>query len=326
MATAVRSANPGQLRGDLGFRLEMMFHTSHRVPDLRQAERWIARVLGRPSMRLETVLDLPENPVDRNDYASFTMLRDLNFETLDPRCYIKEGMQRFPIADRPRLNGFGWYVDGIDELYRTLREHDFHIVDCRGMPARGEQPPTLDDGDLPVFLLDPEDAGLRYQFLPRRPYRCDPRVLPGWELPPVDDDDPLGLVRCAYHTVLTAEPKRAMRLFTDVLGGHVIHEGRDHVRGLDSIYIQLADGVYEFGVPDEGTPAYADRPPGAPRDTYHAITFQVRDLDQVARHLSRQGVRIQDRTEHCIVADPQTALGIPWGFVTALTPGDTRSA
>jgi hypothetical protein len=63
-----------------------------------------------------------------------------------------------------------------------------------------------------------------------------------------------------------------------------------------------------------------------PRDTYHAITFQVRDLDRVARHLTARGVRLRDRTEHCIVTEPRTSLGVPWGFVTALTPGDRRGA
>jgi hypothetical protein len=53
-------------------------------------------------------------------------------------------------------------------------------------------------------------------------------------------------------------PSRALRLVRDVLGGEVIHEGRDELRGTTGTYVTLADSVLEYAVPDVGTAAHAD--------------------------------------------------------------------
>jgi catechol 2,3-dioxygenase-like lactoylglutathione lyase family enzyme len=307
-----------------GFALRAMFHASLRTPDIGQVERWFARVFARPSVPFDELLGPSPDPLNPDGHSTATVIEDLLVASTDPRCYLRDGVQCYPLADRPRLSGFGWYVDGVEQLYGLVRDLGYPIVDERGAFVDRDEPPAVGGGEVPMFWLDPEVAGLRYQFLPAVPFPTDPRVAPGWEPPRLADDDPLGIIRCSHHTVLTAEPKRAVRLFADLLGGTVIHEGRDEVRGLESVYLWIADAVYEFAVPDKGTPAHADWPPGIPRDTYHAITFQVRDLDQVAQHLAGQGVRLQSRTEHCIVTEPRTSLGVPWGFVTALLPGDLR--
>jgi hypothetical protein len=108
----------------------------------------------------------------------------------------------------------------------------------------------------------------------------------------------------------------------DVLGGAVIHEGRDELRGTSSIYVHLGGSTYEYAIPDSGTPAYDDwaREPG--RDTYYAISWRVADVDRVERHLASEGVVIQARSDDSIVTDGTTSLGIPWGFSAALIPGD----
>ncbi len=307
------------------FRLTMMFHPSHRVPDLDEADRWFERVFGATTTRLAALSGGGEqDPDNRNDYSMFTPIRDVVFDTIDPKLLIKEGVQRYPTIDTPHLNGFGWYVEGLPEAYRALKSSGFQIVDQRDEPAVGDDPPMVIGGGLPMFWTTPEDAGLRYQFLPPIPFPGDPRVTPDWVLPPVSDDDPLGIERCSHHTVLTDRRERAVRLFVGVLGGTVIHEGRDDVIGATSTYVHLADGVYEFATPDEGTAVHADWAASAPSDTYHALTFRVVDLDRAERHLLDQGVRIRTRTSDAIVTVPETSLGIPWGFVTELTPGDPR--
>lgn len=306
------------------FRLVMMFHPSHRVPDLGEAEEWFQRVFGVPSQRLETLIGSSGDPLNRNDYSTFTTIRDLVFDTIDPKRLVKDGVQRYPSVERPHLNGFGWYVDGIAEAYRELRSHGYVIVDRHGEPFTGDEPPTADGGQLPMYWLTPEDAGLRYQFLPLIPFPGDPRVVDGWKLSPVSDADPLGIVRCSHHTVLTDRPERAVQLFTGVLGAEVIHEGRNETIGATSTYVQVADGIYEFAVPDQHTAAYADWQSGAPSDTYHAISFQVTDLAKAVDHLEAQGVSLRTRSKNAVVTDPQTSLGIPWGFVTDLIPGDPR--
>jgi hypothetical protein len=306
------------------FRITMMFHPSHRVTSLDEVEQFFDRVFGCPSVRLADVSTLPHSPDNRTDYSIFTTIKDVVFDSIDPKLLIKGGVQRYPTVHKPKLNGLGWFVEGAAEAYHTLRRKGFDIVNQVDEPATGDEPPTVIGGPLVMFWTTPDSAGLRYQLLPPIPFKGDPRVAPDWKLAPVSDDEPLGIERCAYHTIVTDRPERAIHLF-ETLGGTRIHEGRDDVRGADCTYVHLADAVYQIAVPDEGTPAHNDWSIEAPNDTYHALTFKIDDLDRVERHLVSGGVGIRTRTEDAIVTDPETSIGIPWGFVTELVPGDTRS-
>jgi hypothetical protein len=125
--------------------------------------------------------------------------------------------------------------------------------------------------------------------------------------------------------VLTGRPERALNLVVDVLGGDIVHEGRDEVRGTTGTYVSLAGSILEYAVPDLGTAAHADWAKDDPNDTYHSITWKVVDLERAERHLRTRGVRIQMRSDDTIVTDPATSLGVPWGFTSRLTPGDPRS-
>ena len=82
----------------------------------------------------------------------------------------------------------------------------------------------------------------------------------------------------------------------------------------------VADAVFEYAVPDEGTAAHADWAKDAPNDTYHSITWKVADLERVEGHLGAKAVRIRTRTDDSSCTDPATSLGVPWGFTTADCP------
>ena len=71
----------------------------------------------------------------------------------------------------------------------------------------------------------------------------------------------------------------------------------------------------------EGTVAWDDWVRAGRNDKYHAMTFKVRDLDRVATHLAASGVAVAARDDTTIVADPATALGVPWRFTTAARDG-----
>lgn len=296
------------------FRLERMYHPSHHVLDLGESEDWFGRVFGRPSSSLPTA-----------KYSIFTPIADVLFDTIDPTRYVLAGLQRYASILQPHLQGFGWYVKGIGELYRSLRDHGFTVIDQLDQVATGDEPPTAAGSPLPLFFTVPDDAGLRYEFLPRIPFPLDPRLEEGWTLPPVSDDDPLGIVRCAHHTVLTASPDRALRLAVDVLCGTIVHTGRDDLLGCAGAYVQIADAIVHYATPDEGTPAHTDWRTRAPADTYHSIAWQVLDLDRVEKHLQAEGVTIAARARDALVTDPTTSLGIPWRFTTRPVPADTRS-
>jgi hypothetical protein len=308
------------------FNVIAMFHPSHRVTSLVEVEDFFERVFGRNSARLNVLIGLEvQNPETRMDYSTFTTIRDVIFDSIDPTRLLKSGKQLYPTPTVSHLNGLGWYVEGLADAYRSIKASGFVIIGQDDKVAEGDEPPLVIGGALPMFWTTPEDAGLRYQFVPPVQMPGDVRLKPDWKLSPTSPYDPLGLEFCSHHTVLTDRPDRAKRLFVDSLGGTVIHEGHNDVRGTSSTYVSLGDGVYEFAVPDAGTAAYADWATDPSVDTYHAISWKVQDLDKVERQLTSQGVGIQTRTDDTIVTDPTTSIGIPWGFSTSAIPGDPRA-
>lgn len=319
MTESEQATNPS------GFKVVAMFHPSHRVTDLVSVEDFFERVFGRNSARLNVLTGIEvQDPDNRNDYSTFTTIRDVVFDSIDPTRLIKTGKQLYPNVTTSHLNGLGWYIEGMGNAFRAVKGAGFTLVGQDDTVAEGDEPPTVIGAPLPMFWTTPDSAGLRYQFVPTIQMPGDVRLKPGWQLAPTSPHDRLGLEFCSHHTVLTNQVDRARRLLVDALGGAVIHEARNEVRGTSSTYIHLGDGVYEFAVPDDGTAAHADLATDPSADTYHAITWKVQDLDRVERHLTEQGVGIRARTDEMIVTDPATSIGIPWGFSTTLVPGDPR--
>jgi catechol 2,3-dioxygenase-like lactoylglutathione lyase family enzyme len=322
-----------------GFRATMLYHPSHQVQDLAEAEDFFERVFGRKSTAMATIMrDAPPSDYPR-DYCTFTPINDLLFDTIDPKKYVVRGVQRYKTVTEPHLKAMGWYLEGMPALYRELRDHGIRVIGQLDEPADGDDPPTAPNSSMPIFFTLPEDAGLRYEFMPPIPFPADPRIQPGWSLPPVTPEDPLGIVCCSHHTILTDQPERELRMWVDVIGAPVIHEGRDDVRGTVATSIHYAGTTLQFATPDPGTSAHADWSANntttiltsgsdvaaSPSDTYHAITWKVADVDRTERHLRSQGVQIQLRSDNTLVTDPATSLGIPWGFTTDLIPGDPRN-
>jgi len=307
------------------FQITRLYHPSLHVTDLRDAEDWFARVFGRTSRPMSEMTG--GKPADNGyptDYCTFTPINDVLFDTIDPKLYVVDGVQQYATVETATLKGFGWYVDGIVEAYRRLRELGVAMVGQLGEVADGENPPTAPGSPMPIFFTVPEDAGLRYEFLPQIPFPLDHRLAPDWELPPVSADDPLAIVRCAQHTILTDRPDRALRVVVDGLGGAVIHRGRNEVLGATSVYVALGDAVFEYATPDEGTAVHAAWTANAPADTYYSVAWQTADLDRAAAHLVDQGVALTVRTDRDLLTDPGTSLGVAWRLCTELTPGDLR--
>jgi len=223
------------------------------------------------------------------------------------------------------LMNIGWYSEDMTKTFRALRAAGIPLTNQIGEPAEGDEPPDVNQGGggMKMFFTPPNQVGLRYQFLPVFPMPHDPRLDPRWTLPPVSDEDPLQVKHLSHHTILTDDTQRAVS-FMQALGGTVLHEGRDEQRGISGPYVHLADAIYHYAKPDSGTEAASALASKTPADKYWAFTFNVVDLDRVADHLDKVGVKIQSRTADTIVTDPNTSLQVPWGFTTARVPGDTR--
>lgn len=293
-----------------GFRVSAMYHPSLHVPDLAEAEEFFERVFGVPSVRLATMFGGAAPGRGVPDHSTFTLIGDVLIDSIDPRRYLVDGRQCYPDIETPRLASMGWYVDGVDALYRTLRERGVVLVDQRDEIADGDRPPTAVGSSMPLFFTVATDVGLRHELVPEFPFPLDPRTQPGWTLPP--PGGPLGIVRCAHHTVMTGAPERALRLLVDAIGGELVGgAGRDDLPAAEVTSVRLGDAVIRL-VPE--SVGFAETPLSGVPDRYHSITFEVVDLDRAESHLRAVGVALAARTATSIVADPDTAFGVPWEF------------
>lgn len=297
---------------DQAFLVKSVFHPTIHVPSLDAAEDFFTRVFGRPSTNIGTVMTSPPAPGHSTDYSNYTMVADVLIDSLEPKRYFTGGVQRYPDIDTGHLNAIGWYVDGVKDLYQEFRSAGVRLVDARDEALDDED---WSGGPSPFYSLA-EDAGMRYQFFETFPFPLDPRFDPDWSASAVHDGDPLGIVRTSHHTVLTTRPDRALKVAVDVLGGEIIHSGGDGLRGISGPYVRLADAVFHFATPEAGTLAAADQAQHGMVDAYHAITWEVEDLDRVAKHLTANGVGIAARSATSLVTGPATSLGVPWGFTT----------
>lgn len=309
------------------FRVTMLHNPNHYVLDLDEAQRWIERVFGCSSITIAEVLSKvpsvrPDWPMD---YSIYTSIRDVFFASWDPSRFVIDGKHRFGTVAEPHLADFTCSIEGHAEGYRALKRHGIRATNSLGELGEGDDPPPGPNDPAPYSTLI-EETGLRYHFYPAGAFLVDPRSAPGWELPPVSDQDPLGIERSSHHTILTKQPERPLQLFVDALGGEIVHEGRNELLGATSTYVHIGGSTLEFAVPDSDTPAHEDWAKREPNDTYHAITWKVVNLPRAERHLAAKGVAIRARSDETIVTDPATSLGIPWGFSTTLVPGDPRAA
>ena len=309
----------------MAYAVKHHYHSTIFVPNLDEATRFFDRVFGRESKILgEYLRGGKERGIMFNyatDYATFTPIAEVQLECVDPTLLVIDGAQTFESVTEPHLGSLAWFVDGIEDLWTELRRRGLRGTDMSDRIHEGEDPP-LDVSSTPIIFTLPAETGLSYEFTVFMPHR-DPRGDP-----PVHTTipfDPLGIECCSHHTVLTDQKERALTLLVEVLGGRIVHEGRNDLWATQSTFVALADGVIELGQPlEQGSPAMQDWQTHAPEDAYHALTWKVRDLDRAASHLEASGVRIQARTDAAIVTDPASSLGVAWGFTSELVAGDPR--
>lgn len=301
------------------------YHSTVWVPDLDEASEFFARAFARESKILGEYFGIGERDIVAGfprDYATFTPIAEIQIECVDPTRMLIDGEQPHENVTEPALAGLAWFVDGVEDLWSELRRRNIRGTDMSRRIPEGDGPP-LDVSDRPIIFTVPEDAGMSYEFCLYVEHR-DPRGYP--PVIAVSPSDPLGIECCSHHTVLTMQPERAQELLVDVLGGRVVHQGRNDVLATQSRYIALADGVLELAQPlEEGSPAMEEWRRGAPLDKYSSLTWKVGDLDRVTDHLKGAGVGLRAQTDTMIVTNPADSLGIPWGFSSVLTPGDPRA-
>lgn len=314
----------------MAYKVRYMWHPTHMVTDLAACEKFFKDVFHLDSIPVEANLppkeECPEYP---RDYSILTLIREVIFDSVDPTKYVVEGRQSLEDVDPPgHPLCFGLAVEGADEIYKACVDRGIRCTDQSGRIARRNKAPVTGFKNATLFFTLPESAGLRYQIYPvEATGHPDPRVEPGWKLPPVSKDDPLALEFCSHHTILSLNPIKAFNFLIGILKGRIIHQGRNELLETDSTYISLGDDVFEVAVPTRaGSFAARDVQWNAPFDTYHGITFRTADLAKVRRHLAANNIPLLLQNNHAVVTDPKHTIGLPFGFTDVKIPGDLRLA
>ncbi|OCK83030.1 hypothetical protein K432DRAFT_402362 [Lepidopterella palustris CBS 459.81] len=311
----------------MAYKINHMWHPSYKVTDLVATEKFFKDVFGRDSFPVEQYLPPKElAPNYPRDYAILTMIQEVLFDSIDPKKYVVEGRPTYEEVDTPHLFCLGFAAEGVEEIYKVCIANGIRSTDQANRLGSSKQPPITGFSKAPIFFTLPESTGLRYQIFPLSATGPpDPRADPGWKLPPVSDSDPLSLEFCSHHTILTSDPVKGLNFLVGILKGRIIHQGRNQLLETNSFYISLGDGVYELAVPTRaGSFAAEDIKFNAPFDTYHSVTWKVRDLSRVEEHLASKNIRTLLRNDNTIVTNPEDTIGIPWGFTDKLVPGDYR--
>lgn len=277
----------------------MMFHPTLVVDDLEKSAEWFLRVFGRRGVRWHEKYDFSKLKGDYpKGYSIFVHLGEVVVDVLAPNLLgLPNGQQSFYPAGEG-LADIAWYTDDARATARHLAANGIRVRDQGGN--------LVEDGMLPVSNLAddcyilwtlPEDTGLTYEFLEmgdqhREFYSRvgDPRLAADWTLPPPREDDPLGVVRCLHHTVVTPNRDRARRLYTEILDGEVIGTGTNSGWDAESTFVHFAGSVLEFAQPRSGTVTDLFSGAVTDSDSYVGMTFQVVDIERAAQHLELHGI------------------------------------
>ncbi|GAB3347759.1 VOC family protein [Amycolatopsis echigonensis] len=301
-------------------RVPALYHPTIAVGDLDAARDWFRRVFARRPLRWEETLDLdllePDYPVN---YSFFAFVADTHWVFLCPSLHARgalAGQTRYRNVPDGMI-GLGWYTDDAVELFHRLAAAGIRAHDQQGRLITDAEPPRSSfAADVLTGFTEPADTGIRYEFQQtgkrhwaKYGQEADPRLRADWAGPVLDPADPLGLRYTSHHTVVTRDPARMLRLYTELLEGEVVGEGENAELGAASTFVRLGDTVLEIAVPTQPGPETAN---GA--DHYRGVTYVVGDCAQVRAHLAAVGVSTEDRPDATVIP-PKHGFGAEWRFV-----------
>ena len=220
-----------------GFRITRMYHPSFHAPDLDEIEAWFARVFGCQSTNIYETFKVRHTGSYPTNYSTFTPMADVLMDTIAPTLYVLNGVQQYASVDKPHLKTIGWFAENSEGgVPLAARGTGSRWWTSTARPPRARTRPGRPAGGDAARLhrarvgrAAPRGAA-RLPVRPRPPQRARLDGGGGTEAP-------LGLQWCAFHTLLTDDPRRALHALVDALGGTVFHAGRDEVIGAAASYV-----------------------------------------------------------------------------------------
>ena len=289
-----------------------LFHIIHMTGDLPALEAWYDDVFA---VR-RGFLDHNYMPGEKRD-ASLVVLGDSVIEPLAPAFRV-DGWDSMPLGRfytrfGSHWHSIAWYTDDAGEIWQRCTEAGIRVL-VEGGVLTSERP-----GPNSAIMTHPRDTIAQLEFMnPTGTVmgELDPRLQPGWDPSWWADNHPLGLVGLAYATVLTRDRERAKHIYTGILGGTLVHEGRSELAGTDNSYVQVGETVVELATPNaEGTLAAGDM--AANGEIFHSATFRVKDLGQAEKYLQSKGIEPLASDETTLLTRPETTHGVPFRWTTA---------
>jgi catechol 2,3-dioxygenase-like lactoylglutathione lyase family enzyme len=295
-----------------------LFHIIHMTGDLPALEDWYDDVF---SVR-RGFLDHNYMPGEKRD-ASLVVLGDAVIEPLAPAFRI-DGWEAMPLGRFYRRFGnhwhsIAWYTDDAGDLWQRCTDNGIRVY-VEGGVLTSERPPASS-----AIMTHPKDTVAQLEFFSSGTSQLkDPRLVEGWDPTWWATNHPLGLVGLAYTTVLTRDVSRSVRVYTDVLGGTLLHEEETKLTGTRGAFVLMGDTIVELATPvgDDGIAA-ADM--AANGEIHHAAAWKVVDLDRAQKYLKSKGIETVERDETTLLTDPATTHGVPFRWTTRDIPGGPRA-
>jgi catechol 2,3-dioxygenase-like lactoylglutathione lyase family enzyme len=265
---------------------------------------------------------------DLRRIASLVGIGNLCIEPMQPTFDI-EGWETVPLGRFYKRWGrqwhsIAWYVDdveGLTELRDRLESADVELLGLLG----GKLEHAADaPEDRPIFT-HPNSTLTQLEFMVPTEFIFDPRLHESYRATWWHDTHPLHIRKHSHFTLGTRDLEHARKMYVDVIGGTVLHEGQNDVLKTRSIFVAVGrDDIVELAEPlESGTPIadYLDEN----RHGLFSVSLQVEDLGDAARYLRSKDIEARLESEKTFVSDPATTHGVHWAFTTAEIPNDSRS-
>lgn len=289
------------------------FHLMQTVDDFDAVEERYNRLLSP-----RTFAPKHWSPLDKR-WASLALVgREFVLELMQASTAPEDGglpIPKFYKRFGQRLHSLSWYVDADDmpALFHGLRDVGVRVAAATG----GIIPPGPVEEVPNYFFTFAKDTMGQLEFMAVGPegHGTDPRFKPDLDTSFWVEEHPLHMEGLSHITVMTNDLDRARLVYGDVMGGKELAERRDAER--HSVFLLVGyDTVVEFAKPLTDDSDLA-RDLATSAELPHAVTFKVRDLGDVERHLDTIGMAIAKRTADTITVDPAELGNAVVAFTTA---------